>query len=80
MKLNIDIVDAFTSTQFGGNSAAVIITDTWLTENLMQAIAVENNLSETAFLVPVETGIYDIRWFIFSLRIEIMCNMVIFHS
>jgi len=63
MKLNIDIVDAFTSTQFGGNSAAVIMTDTWLTENLMQSIAAENNLSETAFLVPVESGVYDIRWF-----------------
>ena len=63
MKLNIDIVDAFTSTQFGGNSAAVIMTDTWLTESLMLAIAAENNLSETAFLVPVESGVYDIRWF-----------------
>ena len=63
MKLNIDVVDAFTSTQFGGNSAAVIITDTWLNESLMQVIATENNLSETAFLVPVETDVYDIRWF-----------------
>jgi PhzF family phenazine biosynthesis protein len=63
MKLNIDIVDAFTSTQFGGNSAAVIITETWLNESLMQAITAENNLSETAFLVPVEMDVYDIRWF-----------------
>ena len=51
MQLEINIIDAFTEQVFGGNQAAVIITDNWLTEDLMQAIASENNLSETAFLV-----------------------------
>ena len=79
MKLTINIVDAFTDKQFGGNSAAVIITDTWLPDGLMQSIATENNLSETAFLVPQDPDFvaskkhlhnhthnhpnYAIRWF-----------------
>lgn len=62
MQLTIDIVDAFTDTQFRGNSAAVIITDNWLPDELMQQIAIENNLSETAFLVP-QRGVYHVRWF-----------------
>ncbi|REL29295.1 PhzF family phenazine biosynthesis protein [Thalassotalea euphylliae] len=68
MKLTINIVDAFAEQQFGGNSAAVIITDSWLSEELMQSIAAENNLSETAFLVPEcknsgKHNHYAIRWF-----------------
>ena len=49
MQLEINIIDAFTDTLFKGNSAAVIVTDTWLDDALMQSIASENNLSETAF-------------------------------
>ena len=66
MQLEINVVDAFTDTVFKGNSAAVIITDSWLSEDLMQSIAMENNLSETAFLVPDESNEktnYHIRWF-----------------
>lgn len=66
MQIEINVVDAFTDTVFKGNSAAVIITDSWLGEELMQSIAMENNLSETAFLVPDETNEqtnYRIRWF-----------------
>jgi PhzF family phenazine biosynthesis protein len=63
MKLKINIVDAFTDMQFKGNSAAVIITDTWLSDDLMQSIAMENNLSETAYLVKDKQGFYQIRWF-----------------
>ena len=66
MQLEINVVDAFTDTLFKGNSAAVIITETWLSEDLMQSIAMENNLSETAFLVPDESNEktnYHIRWF-----------------
>lgn len=63
MELEINIIDAFTDTLFKGNSAAVIITDQWLNDSLMQSIAVENNLSETAFLVPCDTHTYAIRWF-----------------
>lgn len=66
MQLEINIIDAFTDSVFKGNSAAVIITDSWLSDALMQSIAMENNLSETAFLVLDETGdrdVYHIRWF-----------------
>lgn len=63
MELEINVVDAFTDTVFRGNPAAVIITDSWLSEDLMQSIAAENNLSETAFLVLAEASTYQIRWF-----------------
>lgn len=63
MELNIVVVDAFTDAVFGGNPAAVIILEKWLSDELMQSIAAENNLSETAFVVPDETSTYLIRWF-----------------
>lgn len=59
-------VDAFTDHAFGGNPAAVCPLAMWLPDETLQAIALENNLSETAFLVPVndEAGIdYHLRWF-----------------
>lgn len=62
MKLPLYQLDAFTDTVFGGNPAAVVPLDTWLSDELMQSIALENNLSETAFFVPTEQG-YHIRWF-----------------
>ena len=63
MKLRVNIVDAFTEQRFKGNSAAVIITQDWLSDALMQSIATENNLSETAFLVKNSDDLYHIRWF-----------------
>jgi PhzF family phenazine biosynthesis protein len=63
MKLPIYQIDAFTTDVFKGNYAAVIPLDTWLPLQLMQAIASENNLSETAFLAPRAGGGFDIRWF-----------------
>lgn len=66
MKLKIDVIDAFTSVVFKGNSAAVIVLnghDDWLAVDLMQSIATENNLSETAFVLPQSKGCYAIRWF-----------------
>ena len=48
---------------FQGNPAAVIITDDWLSEDKMQSIAFENNLSETAFAVAYNQNSYNIRWF-----------------
>ncbi|HDZ56830.1 MAG TPA: PhzF family phenazine biosynthesis protein [Pseudomonas xinjiangensis] len=56
-------IDAFTDRLFGGNSAAVVPLQTWLPDALMQSIAVENNLSETAFFVRQPDGTYAIRWF-----------------
>lgn len=55
-------VDAFTDKLFGGNPAAVIPLEHWLSDELMQQIAMENNLSETAFFVKTDEG-YHLRWF-----------------
>ena len=55
-------VDAFADQPFTGNPAAVVPLQSWLDESLMQQIAMENNLSETAFLVKSDEG-YHIRWF-----------------
>jgi PhzF family phenazine biosynthesis protein len=61
-KLRIYQVDAFTGRLFGGNPAAVVPLDTWLDAATMQAIALENNLAETAFFVPEGDG-FRLRWF-----------------
>ncbi len=62
MKLSIYQVDAFASRPFEGNPAAVCPLDAWLDDDVMQSIAAENNLSETAFFVPEGDG-FAIRWF-----------------
>jgi PhzF family phenazine biosynthesis protein len=56
------LVDAFTDRIFAGNPAAVCLPDRWIPDRLMQEIAEENRLSETAFLVR-ENGTYQLRWF-----------------
>lgn len=63
MKLPIYQIDAFTDKVFKGNYAAVVPLERWLPDSLMQAIATENNLSETAFFVENADGVFDIRWF-----------------
>jgi PhzF family phenazine biosynthesis protein len=63
MQLQIYQVAAFTDAPFGGNPAAVVPLAEWLDDALMQKIAAENNLSETAFFVPVSEGEWHIRWF-----------------
>lgn len=55
-------IDAFTDKVFHGNPAAVCLLNDWLNDELMQAIAVENNLSETAFVIEDGNG-FHIRWF-----------------
>ena len=55
-------VDAFSDHVFSGNPAAVCPLDAWLSDSVLQAIAAENNLSETAFFVPHLDG-YKLRWF-----------------
>lgn len=62
MNLTIYQVDAFAESIFKGNPAAVIPLEHWLEDNVMQQIAMENNLSETVFFVKGEEG-YHIRWF-----------------
>jgi PhzF family phenazine biosynthesis protein len=74
MRLNFTQVDAFADRPFTGNPAAVIPLDAWLDDATLQAIAQENNLAETAFIVPA-TGEadYDLRWFTPTLEV-VMCG------
>ena len=62
MKIPIWQVDAFATKVFAGNPAAVCLLGDWLEDGVLQAIAAENNLSETAFLVPCG-GEIELRWF-----------------
>ncbi|MFN4357805.1 PhzF family phenazine biosynthesis protein [Sphingopyxis alaskensis] len=64
-RLPISRVDAFADRPFTGNPAAVMPLEEWLDDATLRAIAAENNLSETAFLVPDESGDadYELRWF-----------------
>ena len=62
MKLKIYQVDAFADNLFSGNPAAVVPLNFWLSDDTMQLIAEENNLSETAFFVRTKKT-YHIRWF-----------------
>jgi PhzF family phenazine biosynthesis protein len=70
MEIPLYQVDAFTGHVFGGNPAAVCPLDSWIDDDLMQKIAEENNLSETAFFVRRGQG-YDIRWFTPKIEIDL---------
>ncbi len=63
MNLKLWQVDAFASRPFEGNPAAIVPLDTWLPDETMQAIALENNLSETAYFVRESAGRHALRWF-----------------
>jgi PhzF family phenazine biosynthesis protein len=62
MKLKIYIANAFSDKKFGGNPAAVVPLNEWLSDGLMQQIAEQNNLAETAYIIP-QGDDYSIRWF-----------------
>ena len=66
-------IDAFAAARFQGNPAAVVLLDAWLTDAQLQAIAAENNLSETAFLVPGESSEadYELRWFTPTVEVDL---------
>jgi predicted PhzF superfamily epimerase YddE/YHI9 len=70
MKLPLYQIDAFTSRMFAGNPAAVCPLDGWLDDALMQSIAAENNLSETAFIVRSGPD-YAIRWFTPTIEVDL---------
>ena len=64
------IVDAFTNQPFSGNPAAVCVMDQWPSEESMMKLAMENNLSETAFIVKEDAG-YHLRWFTPGTEVEL---------
>ncbi len=70
MKISIYQVDAFSRRVFGGNPAAVVILDEWLPDERLQAIAMENNLSETAYLVGSGNE-YELRWFTPAVEVDL---------
>jgi len=65
------VIDAFTDKLFSGNPAGVCLLQNWLPDSVMQNIAAENNLSETAFLVKQDKGCYGLRWFTPTLEIDL---------
>jgi len=69
-KIPLFQVDAFTNQLFRGNPAAVCITDKWLSDDLMQQIAAENNLAETAFIVPMGSD-FGLRWFTPEIEVDL---------
>lgn len=70
MNLRIFQVDAFTGRLFGGNPVAVCPLDEWLDDSLLQSIALENNLSETAFFVQQGDG-FKLRWFTPAIEVSL---------
>ena len=70
MKQRIYQVDAFTSEVFSGNPAAICPLDKWLSDDVMQKIAMENNLAETAFYVK-QGDKYEIRWFTPAVEVDL---------
>jgi len=70
MRIPLYQIDAFADGPFTGNPAAVCPLETWLPDDVMQAIAAENNLSETAFFVPEGEG-YRLRWFTPSTEVDL---------
>ena len=70
MKLPIYQVDAFTQRLFGGNPAAVVLLDAWLSDALLAAIAAENNLAETAFVIP-RADVSPLRWFTPAVEVDL---------
>lgn len=70
MQLDIFQVDAFSSEAFGGNPAAVCPLEAWLPDATLQQIAAENNLSETAYVVP-NGEVFELRWFTPSVEVDL---------
>ena len=65
------VIDVFTDKLFGGNPAGVCLLDSWPYDSVMQNIAMENNLAETAFLVREDDGAYGLRWFTPEVEIDL---------
>jgi predicted PhzF superfamily epimerase YddE/YHI9 len=70
MKLPLYQLDAFTACVFGGNPAAVVVLEEWLPDRVLAAIAAENNLAETAFVVPSASG-SPLRWFTPTVEVDL---------
>ncbi|HSB94962.1 MAG TPA: PhzF family phenazine biosynthesis protein [Spongiibacteraceae bacterium] len=70
MKLPLFQIDAFTDHLFGGNPAAVVLLESWLPDKVLAAIAAENNLADTAFVIPGSDEI-PLRWFTPTVEVDL---------
>lgn len=70
MRLPLYQVDAFTGRLFGGNPAAVVLLEDWLPDDVLAAIAAENNLAETAFVIP-RADTMPLRWFTPKVEVDL---------
>lgn len=70
MKLPLYQLDAFTQRLFGGNPAAVVLLEDWLPDGVLAAIAAENNLAETAFVIP-RADVSPLRWFTPAIEVDL---------
>ncbi|MBE0615109.1 MAG: PhzF family phenazine biosynthesis protein [Burkholderiales bacterium] len=70
MKLPLYQLDAFTTRLFGGNPAAVVLLDAWLPDAVLADIAAENNLAETAFVIP-RVDVSPLRWFTPAVEVDL---------
>ncbi len=71
MKLSLYWVDAFANKPFRGNPAGVVPLDQWLPDEVMQCIAFENGLAETAFFVKTAPGRFQLRWFTPAVEVDL---------
>lgn len=70
MRLPLYQLDAFTSRLFGGNPAAVVLLEAWLPDAVLQSIAAENNLAETAYAIP-DAQVTPLRWFTPAVEVDL---------
>jgi len=71
MKIPLFYIDAFTTEVFKGNPAAVCLLDSWLPDEVLQSIAKEHNLSETAFVIKEEKEIFQLKWFTPKVEVDL---------
>lgn len=71
MRIKLFQIDAFTANLFGGNPAAICPLDNWLEDEILQNIALENNLAETAFFVQLPNNHFHLRWFTPEFEIDL---------
>jgi PhzF family phenazine biosynthesis protein len=71
MKISLFYVDTFTSEVFKGNPAAVCLLESWLPDEVLQSIAAEHNLSETAFIVKEAKEVFQLKWFTPKMEVDL---------
>jgi PhzF family phenazine biosynthesis protein len=71
MKIPLFYIDAFTSEVFKGNPAAVCLLDSWLPDEVLQSVAKEHNLSETAFVVKEDKEVFQLKWFTPKIEVDL---------